>query len=228
MAEFKKVALYYEYFTFKENEDGQTVTLTDYDPSLSDSTDIVIPATVDLVDGEWQDGNTYTVTAITDGGYNLGVFYDSGITSVTFPSSLKAIGSYAFQNCSGLTGELNLGECTSLTSIGDSAFSSCSGLTGELNLGGCTSLTSIGSSAFRDCSKLTSISLPSSLTSIGWYAFYGCDALESVVFPEGSTGWYVTQKQTATSGTPVDVTNSSTNASNLIGQYYNYYWKRSV
>ncbi len=194
----------YEYFTFKENEDGQTVTLTDYNSSLSDSTDIIIPATVDVVDGVWQEGTTYTVTAITDGGYNLGVFYDSGITSVTFPSSLKAIGSYAFQNCSGLTGELNLGECTNLTSIGNYAFSGCSGLT-SVDLSGCTNLTSIER-----------------------YAFDGCSALESVVFPEGSTGWYVTQDETATSGTSVTVTDPSVNADNFTGQYRTFYWKRNA
>ena len=195
----------YEYFTFKENEDGQTVTLTDYNSSLSDSTDITIPATVDLVDGVWQEGTTYTVTAITDGGYNLGVFYDSGITSVTFPSSLKAIGSYAFQNCSGLTGELNLGECTNLTSIGRYAFRYCSGLTGELNLGGCTSLTSIGSNAFSYCV-----------------------ALESVVFPEGSTDWEVSTSSSMSNPISVDVTDPSVNADNFTGQYRSYYWKRSA
>ena len=336
---------------------------------------------VDLVDGVWQDGFTYTVTAITDGSVNSGVFYDSGITSVTFPLSLTSIGNSAFELCSGLTGELNLGECTNLTSIGESAFEYCSGLTsislpssltsigwyafqycdgltGALNLGGCTSLTSIGSYAFRgcngltgelnlggctsltsiggrafdgcdgltgtvtipasvtsigdnpfvscsnlegivveegnseyyiagnclienstktlitgfnnstipsdikiigdyafcDCRGLTSITLPSSLISIGNYAFQNCSgltgalnlgrctsltsigsyafgycrALESVVFPEGSTGWYVTTSSTATSGDAVDVTNSSTNASNLTGQYRTYYWKRNA
>ncbi len=421
----------YDYFTFEVNDDGKTVTLTDYNKNLSDSTDVVIPSTVDLVDGVWQDGNTYTVTAIADRVYSSGVFYDSGITSIEFPSTLLSIGGRAFQNCSGLKGELNLGECTSLTSIGDYAFfdcsgltgeldfsnctsltsigdrafrgcsgltgelnlggctsltsigwyafsscsgltgtvtipasvisigynpfaswsnlegivveegnseyylegnclienstktlitgfnsstipsdikaigyyafDGCSGLTGELNLGGCTSLTSIGgwafngcdgltsislpssltsignnafqycsgltsvdlsgctsltsigsdaftfcsgltsvdlsgctsltsigSSAFSYCSKLTSISLPSSLTSIGRYAFSGCRVLESVVFPEGSTGWEVSTSSSMTNPISVNVTNPSTNARNLTGQYYNYYWKRNV
>ena len=166
----------YDYFTFKANCDGKTVTLTAFDQSKADTTDIVIPAKVDLVDGVWQDGNTYTVTIIADGGSNTGVFEDSGITSVTFPSSLTSIGSYAFQYCSRLT---------------------------SVDLSGCTSLTSIGS-----------------------FAFYGCRALESVVFPEGSTGCYVTQDETATSGDSVTVTDPSVNADNLTGQYEAYYWKR--
>ena len=397
----------YDYFTFKVNDDNQTVTLTDYDSSLLGSTDVVIPSTVSQnSSGEWIEGNTYTVTAIASASsYSNGVFYNSGITSIELPSTLQSIGNYAFSDCSGLTGKLNLGGCTSLTSIGtaafrncrgltsislpssltsigslafyscdgltsislpssltsigSSAFSRCSGLTGELNLGectsltsigdgafercsrltsvdlsGCTSLTSIGGSAFRDCSGLTSISLPSSLKAIGSVAFYGCSkltsltlpssitsigsmafdstninvvnyngtlsdwlkvsidtvganswivthrfiingeelinlevpegvesindglfsycsglksvtlpstlktierkafyrcsALKSVVFPVGSTGWYVTQDETATSGTPVSVTNSSTNARNLTDKYDNYYWKRNV
>ena len=404
------IPLVYDYFTFEVNYDGKTVTLTDYNKNLSDSTDVVIPSTVSQnSSGEWIEGNTYTVTAIASASSTSnGVFYDSGITSVTFPSSLTSIGNSAFSGCSGLTGELNLGGCTSLTSIGKYAFQSCSGLIGELNLGECTGLTSIGDRAFDDCSGLTgtvtipasvteiginpftdcsnlegivvedgnseyyiegnclienstktlitgfnnstipsdikiigdyafylcsgltSITLPSSLTSIGrfafdacrgltgelnlgectsltsigisafqacrgltsvdlsgctnltsigwfafsgcdgltgelnlgectsltsigWYAFNGCDGLtsvdlsgctsltsiesyafegcstlKSVVFPVGSTGWYVTTSSTATSGTPVVVTNASTNASNLTGQYYNYYWKRNV
>ena len=172
----------YDYFTFKVNYDGKTVTLTAYDSSLSDSTDITIPVTVSQnSSGEWIEGNTYTVTAITDGSYNTGVFYDSGITSVTFPSSLTSIGEFAFYNCSGLTGELNLGGCTSLTSIGDFAFAHCSGLT-SVDLSGCTNLTSIGSNTFYECSGLTSVDLNecSSLTSIRSYAFYKCSGLTSV------------------------------------------------
>ena len=168
----------YDYFTFKVNYDGKTVTLTAFDQSKANTTDIVIPAKVDLVDGVWQDGNTYTVTVIADGGSNTGVFEDSGITSVTFPSSLTSIGGSAFSYCDGLT---SLTLPSSLKSIEHSAFYSCSGLTGELNLGECTNLTSIGIYAFDYCSKLTSISLPSSLTSIGSFAFERCSGLTGTV-----------------------------------------------
>ena len=80
------------------------------------------------------------------------------------------------------------------------------------------------------CTSLTEVNLSActSLTSIGYGAFSSCDALKSVVFPEGSTGWYVTEDEVATSGTNVVVTNASTNASNLTGQYSTYYWKRNA
>lgn len=50
----------------------------------------------------------------------------SGLTSVTFPSSVTSIGEYAFSGCSGLT---SVTIPSSVTSIGDSAFEGCSGLT---------------------------------------------------------------------------------------------------
>ena len=87
----------YDYFTFKENGDG-TVELTDFDEEKAPPTDIVIPSTVSLVDGVWMDGDEFDVTSIGD---------------------------RAFYGCSGLTGALDLSNCTSLTSIGDRAFEDC-------------------------------------------------------------------------------------------------------
>ena len=43
---------------------------------------------------------------------------------------------------------------------------------------------------------------------------------------ENASDWYVTTSASATSGRDVDVTDLSVNASNLTGQYDNYYWKR--
>ncbi|MBQ9313281.1 MAG: leucine-rich repeat domain-containing protein [Bacteroidales bacterium] len=56
---------------------------------------LVIPDTVVY------EGNTYIVTAIASGySVDLGVFRDcEAITSVTFPSTLKVMGNYAFQGC---------------------------------------------------------------------------------------------------------------------------------
>ena len=197
----------YDYFTFEINEDKQTVTLTDY-TSLSDSTDVVIPSTVSQnVEGQWIEGNAFTVTAIAGGGvfYNSGItsvelpstltsiggsaFYNcNGLTSITFPSGLTSIGDYAFSYCSGLT-TVDLSNCTSLKSIGGSAFSYCSGLT-AVDLSNCTSLTRIGDFAFDSCSSLASITLPSSLTSIGLGALNRCGGLESITVEEGNSVYH--------------------------------------
>ena len=90
------------------------------------------------------------------------------------PNSVKSIGRYAFQGCSGLT-ELTLPN--SVKSIGDRAFAYCSGLT-ELTLP--NSVTSIGNCAFGGCSGLTELTLPNSITSIGDYAFAYCSDLSKI------------------------------------------------
>ena len=156
--------------------------------------------------------------------YTINAFnFNSTIKSITLPSTINTINENAFSACLNLE-TIDLSNCTNLTSIGYMAFSGCRGLT-SITLP--ESLASIEAYAFNSCSGLTSISLPSSLTSIGDYAFSGCDKLSSATF-ENTTGWYVTEFSFETSGTPVDVTNPSTNASNLTGQYRTYYWKRNV
>ena len=144
----------YDYFDFEVNSGGTTVTLTSFDEDLADTTDIVIPATASLIDGVWMEGDTYTVTDILSAtSSSNGVFYNSGITSIEFPSTLKAIGNYAFYGCRGFTGELIIPE----------------------------GVTSIGYNAFYSCRGIISIILPSSLTSIGNGAFgsyYGPETLE--------------------------------------------------
>ena len=80
----------------------------------------------------------------------------------------------AFKGCTGLTG-LDFSACTELTEIGYYAFDNCSGLTGSLNLSAYTKLTKIGSSAFDNCKGFTGeLKLPANITEIGTYAFYGC------------------------------------------------------
>lgn len=72
---------------------------------------------------------------------------------------------------------------TSLTSIGSYAFNECKGLT---SITFPALLTSIGMSAFEDCEELTSITFPASLTSVGYRALYGCDALASLTVDESN------------------------------------------
>ena len=180
---------------------------------------------------------------------NIGTysFYDSSLSEITLPEGLTSIGDSAFENCDGLTGELNLGECTSLTSIGGYAFYNCSNL---ISITLPESLTSIGNRAFYDCTSLESITLPEGLTSIGDYAFYNCSGLTSITLPEGltsigygafldcrsltsvtfenTTGWQVSTSSSMTNPILVDVSAPSTNATYLTGTYCNYYWKRNV
>ncbi|MBP3496094.1 MAG: leucine-rich repeat domain-containing protein, partial [Clostridia bacterium] len=158
---------------------------------------------------ESYNGNNYEI-------YQKAFYNNNKITKVTIPNSVTSIGGSAFYNCASLT---SVTIPNSVTSIGYDAFSNCTSLT-SITIP--DSVTSIGESAFEDCTSLTSVTIPSSVTSIGSFAFYGCDSLTSITF-ENTTGWYVT-KTGATSGTNVDVTNATTNATYLTSQYYDYYW----
>jgi len=96
------------------------------------------------------------------------------ITALTIPSSVQAIGNYAFYGGSSIT-SLTIGNA--VTSIGNYAFYGGSSLT-LVTIG--NAVTSIGKQAFQNCAGLTSITIPSSVQSIGNYAFDGCTSLTSV------------------------------------------------
>ena len=180
-----------------------------------------------------QSGNGITVTF----GSNVTripayLFYSSSdsyqatnITTVVFKdnSQLTSIGNSAFYNRTSLT-SITIPE--DVTSIGGSAFRNCSSLT-SVNFGDNSQLTSIGNYAFQSCRSLTSITIPEGVTSIGSYAFQACSSLSSVDFIN-ETGWYRASSSTATSGTDMTVTNTSTNATNLKNTYASYYWKRNA
>lgn len=107
-----------------------------------------------------------------------GIERNTAITGVSFPSTLKQIGAYAFTYCSGLTGDLSLPD--GLTSIGTYAFRNCSGLDGALTLP--ASLTSIDAHAFENCSGFTgNLTIPDGVTSISMSAFRVCSGLNGTL-----------------------------------------------
>lgn len=155
--------------------------------------DLVIPAEV------FYDKQKYTVEAIGSFG-----FYNTRMTSVFFPNTLKSIGLMAFKYCSDLN-SITFPE--SLTKIDADAFSFCTNLE-EIELpdnltviersdfSGCTALTSvkfpdsltrIGNGAFHSCKNLKSVSLPPTLKRIDAYAFNTCNSLTSLALPDSLT-----------------------------------------
>ncbi|MBR7012610.1 MAG: leucine-rich repeat protein [Muribaculaceae bacterium] len=104
-----------------------------------------------------------------------------GCKNTIIPSTVTAIGNYAFQNCIGLT---NISIPNSITTIGNYAFQNCTTLT-SVNIP--NSVTSIGTYAFSDCSGLTSVTIGNSVTTIGNYVFFGCSGLISLTIPKSVT-----------------------------------------
>ena len=124
--------------------------------------------------------------------YTFGNFsnINYSLTSVVIPDTVKAIGAWAFGNCTSLT---SVDIPDSVTTIGNNAFYGCTGLT-SIDLP--DSVTTIGDDAFNHCTSLTSVDIPDSVTNIGNYAFCECTRLTSMTY----TGT-VAQWKTITKGT---------------------------
>lgn len=84
-------------------------------------------------------------------------------TTITFLSTVKYIGDYAFNNCK---------------SIETIQFHD--------------DIVTIGNNAFNGCTNLRSVTIPSGVQSIGAYTFYGCTSLQGVTLPKSveSIGTY--------------------------------------
>ena len=95
------------------------------------------------------------------------------LRTVTLPSTMETIGSYAFSGDSSLL-NLNLG---GTQVIGGSAFYQCAGLT-SLSLS--DAVIQIGAEAFRYCTALTSAVLPETLETVSYCSFSDCTALKTV------------------------------------------------
>ena len=87
-------------------------------------------------------------------------------------------------------------------------------------------ITTINLYVFSNCSSLTNVTIGNSVTSIETGAFIGCNSLSSLIF-KNTEGWFVADDTNATTGDSIDVTNASTNATNLVTTYKDKYWKRT-
>ena len=101
-------------------------------------------------------------------------FYDTDLTSMSLPNSVRSIGYAAFYWMDYMT-EISLGN--SVETISDEAFRECDGLE---TIAIPASVTSIGKLAFRNCNVLKFVAIGSGVTNIDQEAFYDCNELKSV------------------------------------------------
>ena len=111
--------------------------------------------------------------------YSIGTYAFSytGLSSVTIPDGVGALGDGCFQSTEALA-SVNFTTTNSLT-FGKYVFNGCKALT-DIELPDGT--TTIGANMFYKCESLTSITIPANVTSIDANAFSGCVKLTSVTF----------------------------------------------
>ncbi len=101
------------------------------------------------------------------------------LTAIALPASVSSIESYAFNGCTNLT-SITLPD--GLTAIKEQTFGGCGALTAVTIP---QSVTSIEKSAFLNCSSLAAITLPDNLSTLGTTAFSGCTGLTEITVPGG-------------------------------------------
>ena len=113
--------------------------------------------------------------------WHMGAASDAQPQKITFPSTLKSIWAWAFEQAR-ISGIEGFGE--DFESFGQGAFKSA--LMSSVDLSGCTALTAIPESCFEQCDNLASVDMSgcTSLKTIGKVGFAGCDALASAVLPQ--------------------------------------------
>jgi hypothetical protein len=130
------------------------------------SGDVVVPDTV----------SGHPVVAIAEN-----AFRDSAVVSVTLPSSVLRIGSYAFMGCASLaTADLGSG----VTELPVGAFYGCAALE-SVTLP--DALVSVGENAFNACASLAALDLGDRLATMAYRAVSGCDALVRLELPASLT-----------------------------------------
>lgn len=95
------------------------------------------------------------------------------LTTIEIPESTKIIAGGAFYDCGKLE-TITMYSTSTLKSIGSNAFENCRALKNIYLLDG---MIEIGASAFRNCVNLEVSQIPASITKIGAYAFYNCPKL---------------------------------------------------
>ena len=133
---------------------------------------ITIPSNVIYEDYQKE----FIVTSIS--GESFG--YDTDLTGIHIPSTVKIIEEGAFRGCTNLSSVIFDGN-SQLTSLGSYAFQECALKSIEIPNG----ITSLGDGTFQGCTCLTSVKIPNGVTSLGDYNFKGCSSLTSMEIPSG-------------------------------------------
>ncbi len=151
--------------------------------SEPDNAHVLYAGVVHIPETVTHDGVEYRVVKIGDE-----AFYNSNVTDVHIPNSIKEIGTGAFEYAASLQ---NITLPLGLTKISAAAFAGTS-IKGIAIPEG---VTVIGEGAFQSCGHLESVFIPSTLQKIEAYGFNNCHMLREIyclaATPPEATGWAI-------------------------------------
>jgi len=124
---------------------------------------------------------SYAANRIPDYAFNVGQSSQQyTLTAIKLPTTINAVGDYAFYSCEALT-EIMIPN--SVTQIGQGGFGSCSKL---VNVTLPNNLTTIENSAFMNCG-FSGVTIPTTVKTIGQYGFGFCKNIRSLIIPNSVT-----------------------------------------
>lgn len=146
--------------------------------------------------------------------------YATGKTADSFvvPESVTTIGVSAFAWCESLK---NVTMSNGIETIEKAAFYWCDGLK---NIVVPDTVTVIEDYAFSWCDSLESITIGKNVAKLGKEVLKTSDKLKTMTFQDVEAEWYCTPNSTYEGGEKVDITNSTQNVANFLGENGNYYW----
>ena len=177
--------------------------------------------------------------------WHMGAASDAQPQKITFPSTLKSIWAWAFEQArisgiegfgedfksfgqgtfkSALMSSVDLSGCSALTAIPESCFEQCDNLA-SVDMSGCTSLKTIGKVGFAYCDVLASAVLPQGLEAIGEQAFKDCAFLTEMTLKSASVPSLANDALSGTDLSAVFVNKSATGHSTLLNYKKADIWK---
>ena len=144
----------------------------------------------------------------------------TGIKTVSIPTTLKKLRDYAFSNCSKWNTQLDV---TKFTDVGAYAFNECAGITGTIEISSQIKDGVIPVGMFYNCVGIEKLIIPNEVNNIKEYSFGYCTGLKELTIPitidasyangsyscnfEGCTGLNIIKFTKGTTGIGYDYSN---------------------
>ena len=176
-------------------------TLVQYPVGRTETEYIIKDGTEIINDGAFMNCTALTSVTIPEGVISIkqSAFDNTGLKSVTIPSTVEVLGNCAFWQCSDLA-EVNFNGNSNLNEMGEAVFGMCESLK-KIEIPNGVSYLELG--AFLSCTNLEEVILPNSLSNIGMAAFDSCTSLKSITIPDSTNRIFTLAFNNCTSLTDV-------------------------